>query len=94
MAKVTFYHSMICPRCHMAGVSLAKLQADFPDVEVEKVEYLANLGRAREDGVWTIPSLVSVGGKLSGFYLTKRSIRRFLESVSSNPDAVGIGAEP
>jgi len=81
MKRVTFYHSMICPRCHMAGMSLTQLRDDFPDVVVEKVEYLGNIGRARSEGVWTIPSLVSGERKLSGFYLTKKSIRRFLETV-------------
>ena len=31
MKTVTFYHSMICPRCHMAGMSLSRLLPDFPD---------------------------------------------------------------
>lgn len=81
MKTVTFYHSMICPRCHMAGRSLAQLRAEFPDVVVEEVEYLTNLRRARADGVWTIPALVSGDRALSGFYLTKRSIRRFLAEL-------------
>jgi len=92
MAKITFYHSMICPRCHMARMSLSKLQSEFPDVEVERVEYLTNLSRARGDGVWTIPSLVAGERKLSGFYLTKRSIRRFFEqSAPGGAEAPALG---
>lgn len=82
MKTITFYHSMICPRCHMAGMSLESLQDEFPQVAIEKVEYLTHLTQARQDGVWTIPSLVAGDRKLSGFYLTKGSIRGFLESVS------------
>ena len=81
MKTITFYHSMICPRCHMAGLSLSQLRDEFPDIVVEKVEFLTNIGRARSDGVWTIPSLVQGERKLSGYYLTKRSIRRFLETA-------------
>jgi predicted DsbA family dithiol-disulfide isomerase len=81
MKTVTFYHSMFCPRCQMAGWSLSQLQRDFPDVVVEKVELLANLGRAREEGVRLIPTLVSGDRKLSGVYLTKAAIRRFMEAV-------------
>jgi hypothetical protein len=65
----------------MAGLALSQLRDEFPDVVVERVEYLTNLGRAREDGVWSIPSLVADERRLSGFYLTKKSIRRFLESM-------------
>ncbi len=65
----------------MAGLSLKRLLRDFPEISVEKVEYLTNRGQAREDGVHSIPTLVSGDKKLSGFYLTKKSIREFLESL-------------
>ena len=81
MKTVTFYHSMICPRCHMAGLFLSSLLRDFPDIEVEKVEYLVNLVGAHKAGVRQIPTLISGGEKLAGFYLTKSSIRRFLQSL-------------
>jgi predicted DsbA family dithiol-disulfide isomerase len=81
MKTVTFYHSMICPRCHMAGLSLSSLLDDFPDIELEKIEYLTNLGSAHKAGVRQIPTLMSGDQKLNGFYLTKSRIRRFLESL-------------
>ena len=81
MATVTFYHSALCPRCHMAGRSLAGLLHEFPHVSVEKIEYLTHLGRSRRDGVRTIPTLISGERRLSGFYLTKQRIRQFLESL-------------
>ena len=43
----------------MAGLSLSRLLRDFPDIKVKKVEYLANLGRSREEGVHSIPTFVS-----------------------------------
>jgi predicted DsbA family dithiol-disulfide isomerase len=81
MKIVTFYRSAICPRCHVAGLSLKRLLADFPDVEIRQVEFLTNRKRAREDGVDQIPSFVAGDKKLSGFYLTKKRIRGFLESL-------------
>ncbi len=81
MKTVTFYHSMICPRCHMAGLFLSSLLRDFPDIKLEKIEYLTNLGSAHKVGVRQIPTLVSGDEKLGGFPLTRGSIRRFLESV-------------
>jgi len=81
MTTLTFYHSAICPRCAMAGRSLRQLLDEFPDVSVEKVELLTNLDRSRKDGVRTIPALVAGDKRLSGFYLTRNAIRRFLESL-------------
>ncbi len=81
MKTVTFYHSMICPRCHMAGLWLSLLLDEFPDVEIEKIEYLAHMGQARKAGVSLIPTLISGDKKLGGYYLTKKRIRRFLESI-------------
>ncbi len=65
----------------MAGLSLSQLLPEFPDVGLEKVEYLANLGSARRAGVKAIPTLVSEDRKLTGFYLTKKKIREFLASL-------------
>ena len=82
MKTVTFYHSVVCPRCQMAGLSLSLLRRDFPNITVDKVEYLGNLGSSRKAGVRSIPTLVSGDKKLSGIYLTKKKIRQFLESLS------------
>ena len=74
----------------MAGLSLKQLLPEFPHVTLEKVELLTNLGRARREGVSTIPTLVAGPHRLKGFYLTKKSIRRFLNTLPST--AVDIGS--
>jgi hypothetical protein len=66
----------------VAGLSLKQLLPEFPDVTIEKVELLTNLGRAWREGMPTIPALVAGDQRLKGFYLTKKSIRRFLESLT------------
>ncbi|MCB1019428.1 MAG: hypothetical protein KDC27_05845 [Acidobacteria bacterium] len=81
MTTITFYQSAICPRCKAAGLWLNGLLTEFPDVRIEKVELLTNLGRARQDGVSGIPALVTGDRRLSGFFLTKKRIREFLESL-------------
>ena len=65
----------------MAGLSLSRLLRDFPDITLKKVEYLANLGRSRKEGVHLIPALVSGDKTLSGIYLSKKKIHQFLESL-------------
>lgn len=81
MKTVTFYHSVICPRCALAKLWLAALLPDFPDVTVERVEILTDRRQARNAGVRTTPALVSGDRRLSGFILTKGAMRRFLESL-------------
>ena len=81
MRKVTFYHSAICPRCQLAGLSLAQLRREFHNIEITNVEFLTNRARARVDGIKSIPAFVSDDKKLTGFYLTKTKIRNFLESL-------------
>ena len=81
MKTVRFYHSMICPRCHLSGLFLSQLQDEFPEVAVERVEYFTHLGQAREDGVRGIPTLVAGDRRLAGVFLTPKSIRRFLETL-------------
>jgi hypothetical protein len=81
LKTVTFFHSVICPRCQMAKLSLSQLEREFPDVRIERVEYLSNLGRAADAGVRMIPSFVAGDRRLTGFYLTRASIRNFLASL-------------
>ena len=81
MKTVRFYHSMICPRCHVSGLILSRIRAEFPDVTVEKLEYFTHLGEAKRDGVRGIPTLVAGERRLGGVFLTPGSIRRFLEAL-------------
>lgn len=81
--NVTFYHSVICPRCHVTGRVLRDVLREHPDIEVTKVEYLGNRAQARNDGVQSIPALVAQGRSLTGFVLTRGKIERFLQSLVS-----------
>ena len=68
----------------MTGLSLSRVLSDFPDVQLQKVDVLANKKRAREDGVRMIPALVSGDRKVSGIIMGPKKIRRFLESLSAD----------
>lgn len=87
MKSVTFYHSVICPRCQLVGHSLKQLLPEFPGVSVDKVELLTNRGRSRQEGVTGIPTLVAGDRRLSGFYLTKKQVRQFLKSIVDATEA-------
>jgi len=79
--KVVFYHSVICPRCHVSNALLRRALRRHPDVEVTKIEILTNRDRARKAGVRSFPALVAEGRTLSGILLTPGAIERFLSSL-------------
>lgn len=81
MKTVTFYHSVVCPRCHLSGIWLKQLLPEFPDVVLEKVEVLGNRARLKQAGVRSFPTLIAGDRRLSGFLLTPRGIRRFLAAL-------------
>lgn len=81
MKQVTFYHSAICPRCFIARRFVNQLVREYPGIEIESVEFLTSRQRAKNDSVALIPALVCGEKRLSGFYLTKRRIQEFFESL-------------
>jgi len=54
---------------------------DFPDVEVERVNVLDEPERLRELGLRRYPTLAHGDRVLTGFFLTKRRIRKFLKAL-------------
>ena len=68
-------------RCQIAGRALASAVREFPEIEVEKVGFITNRQRAREQGVNAFPTLVCGDKQLTGHLLTKNKIRRFLATL-------------
>ncbi len=56
--KIIYYKSLICPRCIWTNRLMAKLRRAHPEIEIEEVELLTNLSRARAEGVQTLPTLI------------------------------------
>ncbi|MFK7864935.1 MAG: hypothetical protein AB8B95_12010 [Pseudohongiellaceae bacterium] len=81
MKSITFYHSIICPRCALARLHLKKLKKEFPDVEINAVEVLNNSSAMKADGVKQYPALVQDENVLSGFLLTRAAIRSYLTDL-------------
>ncbi len=65
----------------MARAAMDKILPDFPEIELESVDFLTHLGDARGAGVWSIPALVSGEEKLTGVLLSSARIRVFFESL-------------
>ena len=81
MQSIKFYHSIICPRCAYARRQIKKLQAEFPDIEINAVEVIGNSAAMKEDGVKQFPALVAEHSQLSGFLLTRAAIRSYLTDL-------------
>ncbi|MDA3786697.1 MAG: thioredoxin family protein [Deltaproteobacteria bacterium] len=79
--RVTLYHSILCPRCHLAGRALAELKEDFPALEIRRVEVTRQPRTALAAGVRMIPCIVAGTEKLRGFMLSKSEIRAFLNQL-------------
>ena len=56
--KVTYYKSIICPRCIPTNRLIKRLKKAHPEIEVEEVEVLRHIGRAREEGIQGIPTII------------------------------------
>jgi hypothetical protein len=57
------------------------LKEEFPDIEINSVEVMANFSAMKRDNVVSFPALVHEGSKLTGFLLTRAAIRRYLTDL-------------
>ncbi len=56
--KITYYKSLLCPRCIPTNRLVARLRREHPEIEIEEVEVLTNLSRAMADGIHMLPTLI------------------------------------
>lgn len=78
---IIFYRSRLCPRCHMAGKALRELTQNRPELIIEERELFLQPFQALHDGITMIPALKIGDQKLSGIYLSKDNISRFLQET-------------
>lgn len=79
--KIVFYHSVLCPRCLLVGRVLKRLQQEYPDLTVEKVEVTTRPLESLRKGVWIIPTLTAQGRQLAGIILTPTAVREFITGI-------------
>ncbi len=56
--KIIYYKSVLCPRCIPTNCLLARVRREHPEIEIEEIEVLTNLARAKRDGVMMLPTLI------------------------------------
>jgi hypothetical protein len=82
--KITFYKSILRPRCALAGLALKKIIKKHPALEIETVEVTTNPARAWQDGIRMIPAIRCEDKTLSGVMLSKAAINSFLKKNLAN----------
>lgn len=65
----------------LVGRELIKLQLEFPELQIEKVDILTNPGRTLKDGMKMIPTLKAGAKTLSGIFLRPAQIREFVTGL-------------
>ncbi|MEZ6096296.1 MAG: thioredoxin family protein [Pirellulaceae bacterium] len=81
MKKLKLFHSVLCPRCHVSRMMLNRVLKDFPDFELEAIEFLTHRGEAKQHGVTMVPALICEGQSLHGIVFTPKKIRKFLSQL-------------
>lgn len=57
--KVVYYKSIICPRCIATNRLIKRLKQTHPEIDVEEIEILTHMSRAKQDGVKHIPTILA-----------------------------------
>lgn len=60
---------------------LTKLQEEYPELKIKKIDILAHPGKALKDGVRMIPTLQAGDRKLTGIFLSPAQIRAFVSTI-------------
>jgi glutaredoxin len=86
LASVTFYHSVICPRCHFSTVMLNRVLKEFPAIRIERKELFSHMREASAAGAKSIPALVAGDKVLRGVVFTPNMLRDFFRGLQTSPD--------
>ena len=57
--KVIYYKSIICPRCIPTNRLIKRLKQTHPEIEVEEIEIITHMSRAKQDGVRHVPTIIA-----------------------------------
>ncbi len=81
--KIIFYSSKLCPRCYMVRRSLKEICNSDEQFEFEEIDILQQPKRTWQAGIRMIPALQADKAILSGTYLTKPQILKFIQELGN-----------
>ena len=83
--KVIYYKSIICPKCIPTNRLIKQLKQTHPEIEVEEIEIITHMSRARRDGVKHVPTIIAGGQR---FYAAP-SMDELLGALQTSAGAYG-----
>jgi len=84
--KIEFYKSAFCPRCMVVDRALARLEEEFPDLELIKIDVVTHPLAAWRNNIRMIPALKAGSRTIAGVFLSGKEIRRFVGETMHPPD--------
>ncbi len=75
---ITFFSSILCPRCHYTNMILRKLSQHHPDLIIKKIDVTLHPLAAWQRGIKIIPALQIESDILAGIFLNETAINKFL----------------
>ncbi len=57
--KIIYYKSIICPKCIPTNRLIKRLKREHPEIEVEEIEIITHMSRAKKDNVHHVPTLIA-----------------------------------
>ena len=57
--KVIYYKSIICPKCIPTNRLLKQLKREHPEIQVEEIEIITHMSRAKRDDVHHVPTVIA-----------------------------------
>jgi glutaredoxin len=82
--KITFYRSLLCPRCLFTRRALLEIIHNNKEIEIEEVDVLTHPLRTWSDGVRIFPALKINGRILSDVFLGKKKMELFIKETLLN----------
>ncbi len=79
--SIQLFRTRFCPRCAMAAQHLRALTTGHPELHVEEKDILSDWQAAKEAGLRMIPAIRVDNRVLSGLYLSRTAIERFLKET-------------
>lgn len=65
----------------IVGRELAKLEEEFPELMIQKIDILTHPVQAMKAGVKMIPTLISGKKRLSSFLISSKELRDFVTGI-------------
>jgi len=83
--KVIYYKSILCPKCIPTNRFIKRLKQTHPEVEVEEIEIITHMSRAKQDGVRHVPTIIAGSRR---FYKTP-TMEELLGALQASSGAYG-----